>query len=278
MVELSNQSKKEDQLIASPGISIPTHLLFMKGNLPMFIDRTHVATWHPQLTVSESSSLTRVQVSAILYPLVKTCMDVLIASFFLILLAPFLLIIAIAIKVTSPGPAIITQRRVGLNGRTFDFYKFRSMTYSKEHVQEHKKFAEAYINGHSTSNHKDGNGHTVYKPAANGRTITPVGRWLRRMSLDELPQLINVLKGDMSLIGPRPSMDYEFPFYTERQFQRLAVLPGLTGWAQINGRSSLSFDAIVTLDLEYIDHRSLAMDTRILFSTIPVVLGAEYAG
>ena len=167
---------------------------------------------------------------------------------------------------------------VGLNGRIFGFYKFRSMTYSKEHVQEHKKFAEAYINGHVTVHRTDGNGHSVYKPAANGRTITPVGRWLRRMSLDELPQPINVLRGDMSLVGPRPSMDYEFAFYTERQRQRLAVLPGLTGWAQINGRSSLSFDEIVTFDLTYIAQRLIWLDIRILFSTVPVVLGAEYAG
>ena len=152
------------------------------------------------------------------------------------------------------------------------------MTYSKEHVQEHKKFAEAYINGLATVHHTDGNGHSVYKPAANGRTITPVGRWLRRMSLDELPQLLNVLKGDMSLVGPRPSMDYEFVFYTERQRQRLAVLPGMTGWAQINGRSSLSFDEIVSFDLTYIAQRSIWLDIRILFSTVPVVLGAEYAG
>jgi len=250
----------------------------MKGDYPMFIDRTHITTWQPQPVVSESGPLTRKRISSVLYPLAKTCLDVLIASLSLILLAPLMLVIAIAIKVTSPGPVIIIQRRVGLNGRIFDFYKFRSMTYSKDHVQEHKKFAEAYINGHGTENHRDGNGHNVFKPAANGRIITPVGRWLRRMSLDELPQLFNVLKGDMSLVGPRPSMDYELPYYTERQRQRLAVLPGLTGWAQINGRSSLSFNEIVSFDIDYIARCSLAMDVRILLNTIPVVLGAEYAG
>ncbi len=244
----------------------------------MFIDRTHPATWRPRPFISRSDTLSREQASSAPYSLAKTCLDVIIAGFFLLLLAPLMLVIAIAIKVTSPGPVIITQRRVGLNGQLFDFYKFRSMTYSKDHIQEHKKFAEAYINGHGTENHKDGNGHAVYKPATNGRTITPVGRWLRRMSLDELPQLINVLKGDMSLVGPRPSMDYELPFYTERQHQRLAALPGMTGWAQINGRSSLSFEEIVTLDVEYITHRSLWMDIRILYGTIPVVLHAEYAG
>jgi len=244
----------------------------------MFIDRTHLAAWHPRPSMSKTSTFSREQASTVLYPLAKTCLDVIIAGFFLLLLAPLMLIIAIAIKITSPGPVIITQRRVGLNGQLFNFYKFRSMTYSKDHIQEHKKFAEAYINGHGTENHEDGNGHKVYKPATNGRIITPVGRWLRRMSLDELPQLINVLKGDMSLVGPRPSMDYELPFYTERQYQRLAAIPGLTGWAQINGRSSLSFDEIVTLDIEYIAHRSLSMDIRVLCSTIPVVLRAEYAG
>jgi lipopolysaccharide/colanic/teichoic acid biosynthesis glycosyltransferase len=246
----------------------------------MFIDHTHIATLHPRASMSKSStfSLLREQNSGVPYLLAKTCLDVIIAGVFLLLLAPVMLAVAIAIKITSPGPVIITQRRVGINGRLFDFYKFRSMTHSKDHILEHKKFAEAYINGHGTENHKDGNGHNVYKPAANGRTITPVGRWLRRMSLDELPQLINVLKGDMSLVGPRPSMDYELPFYTERQHQRLAVLPGLTGWAQINGRSSLSFQEIVALDIEYVAQRSLWMDIRILCSTIPVVLRAECAG
>lgn len=244
----------------------------------MFIDRTHPATWQLQTPRAKSGPHSRPRVLAIPYSVAKTCLDVISASVFLFLLTPLMLVIAIAIKVTSPGPVIITQRRVGRNGRLFDFYKFRSMTYSDDHIREHKKFAEAYINGHGTENHRDGNGHTVYKPAANGRIITPVGRWLRRMSLDELPQLINVLKGDMSLVGPRPSMDYELPFYTERQQQRLAALPGLTGWAQINGRSSLSFEEIVTLDIEYIAQRSLWMDLRILCSTIPVVLHAEHAG
>jgi lipopolysaccharide/colanic/teichoic acid biosynthesis glycosyltransferase len=278
MLELSTKLKEQDRQSASPGIDAPAFRLSMKGHQPMFIERTHIATWQPRPKAVKDHAFTREQFAATLYPMAKTCLDVLIAGFALILLAPFMLIIAVAIKVTSPGPAMITQRRVGLNGQIFDFYKFRSMTYSKDHVQEHKKFAEAYINGQRTEHHKDDNGHSVFKPAANGRIITPVGRWLRRMSLDELPQLINILKGDMSLVGPRPSMEYELPFYTERQYQRLAVLPGLTGWAQINGRSSLSFEEIVTLDVEYITHRSLEMDLRILGATIPVVLGAEYAG
>jgi lipopolysaccharide/colanic/teichoic acid biosynthesis glycosyltransferase len=173
---------------------------------------------------------------------------------------------------------IYVQRRGGLNGRLFDFYKFRSMSNGRDHTIEHRQFAAAYIHGQATPHLRDEKGHVVYKPASNGYTVTRVGRWLRRTSLDELPQLWNVLKGDMSLVGPRPSIDYEVAMYSDWHRQRLAVLPGITGWAQINGRSSLSFDQIVTLDLEYISRRSLWLDLYILLATIPQVLHADGAG
>jgi len=213
-----------------------------------------------------------------LYPLAKRGLDLLVATIALILLAPFMAAIAIAIKLDSDGPVLHIQRRAGLCGRVFYFYKFRSMTNGHDHTQEHRKFAQAYINGRPAGVSIDNNGNAIFKPASNGHTITRVGKWLRSTSLDELPQLINVLKGDMSLVGPRPAMDYEMQLFSERHRQRLAVLPGLTGWAQVHGRSKLCFDEIVTLDIEYIRQRSLKLDVQILLATVPVVLSTEHSG
>jgi len=242
----------------------------------MFTQRTHMAMWRADI-LPESYPLTLDRLARMAYPVAKRYLDVTVSIALLILLAPLMLFIAVAIKLDSDGPVIFIQRRVGLNGRVFNFYKFRSMTNGHDHSQEHRKFAEAYINGKTTPTLDDGNGHSVYKPVSNSSTVTRVGRWLRRTSLDELPQLINIIKGDMSLVGPRPSMDYEVALYTEQHRRRLAVLPGLTGWAQINGRSSLSFDEIVARDMEYIAHRSLRKDLAILLTTMRVVLHAEYA-
>jgi lipopolysaccharide/colanic/teichoic acid biosynthesis glycosyltransferase len=245
----------------------------------MLNQRTQVSWWQssglPQVDygpcVARSAHLS-------LYPVAKRCLDVLVSALILFLVLPLLAAIAIAIKLDSEGPILHVQKRTGRYGRTFSFYKFRSMTNSRDHTEEHRKFAKAYINGHCVAATKDGNGRVIYKPAANGQRITRVGRWLRRTSLDELPQLINVLKGDMSLVGPRPTMDFETLLYTERHQLRLAVLPGLTGWAQIHGRSGLSFDDIVTYDIDYIRRRSFWFDVKVIASTIPVVLSAEHAG
>ncbi len=152
------------------------------------------------------------------------------------------------------------------------------MTGNRDHTEEHRRFAEAYINGRAPTVMPDSASHMLYKPASNGHTITRMGRWLRRASLDELPQLFNVLKGDMSLIGPRPTMDYETALFTERHRQRLAVLPGMSGLAQIHGRSSLCFEDIVTLDIEYIAKRSFWFDLQVMLATVPMVLRGEHAG
>jgi lipopolysaccharide/colanic/teichoic acid biosynthesis glycosyltransferase len=212
------------------------------------------------------------------YPLVKRLMDVIIAAVALVLAAPLMVLIALAIKLDTPGPIFHVQSRTGKSGRTFRFYKFRSMTNGVDHTEEHRKFAAAYINGRPVAAAQDDNGRVLYKPASNGHKITWVGRWLRQTSLDELPQLLNVLKGDMSLVGPRPTMDYETSLYTDRHRIRLEAVPGLTGWAQIHGRSGLSFDEIVSLDIEYIEQCSLLLDLKVLWATIPVVLNAEHAG
>jgi lipopolysaccharide/colanic/teichoic acid biosynthesis glycosyltransferase len=243
----------------------------------MLNQRTQTMWWQAT-ALPRAKAAGRDAIGLLLYPAIKRIFDLLVAAIFLVILAPLMLLIAIAIKVESPGPVLHAQRRSGLNGRVFRFYKFRSMTNGQDHIQEHRKFAEAYINGHPVGATEDGNGHKLYKPASNGRTVTRVGRWLRRTSLDELPQLFNMLKGDMSLIGPRPTMDYETALFTERHRGRLAALPGLTGWAQIHGRSALSFEEIVSLDLEYIAKRSLWMDFKILLITIPQVLSAKNAG
>jgi len=206
---------------------------------------------------------------AALYPVVKRWLDVVMSACLLIVLAPALTLIALAVKLNSPGPAIFRQKRVGKLGREFILFKFRSM---QDHADEdvHRKFARGYINGFGC---KSG-GHVVFKPAADAR-VTRVGRWLRRTSLDELPQLINVLRGEMSLVGPRPAVGYEVAEYSDWHLQRLAVTPGMTGLAQISGRSGLTFEKIVRLDLQYIERRSMAVDLGIVLRTIPVVLRAK---
>jgi lipopolysaccharide/colanic/teichoic acid biosynthesis glycosyltransferase len=186
-----------------------------------------------------------------------------------------MMLIALAIRADSRGSAIFRQKRVGLRGREFVMFKFRSM-FTDANEAVHREFAVGYING----NGKNGGAHhqaadvDVYKPGGDTR-ITRVGKWLRRTSLDELPQLINVLLGEMSLVGPRPAVPYEVEQYSNLHFRRLAVLPGLTGLAQISGRSGLTFERIVRLDVEYIGKRSLALDLTIMLRTIPVVLGAK---
>ncbi len=210
------------------------------------------------------------------YQYSKRALDVILSAALLLLLLPLLIITAIAICLDSLGPAVFIQRRVGKGGRLFDFYKFRSM-YRDTDPDLHQEFARQYING---------NGHQladasytespIFKPADDKR-VTRIGRILRKTSLDELPQLVNVLKGDMSLVGPRPSIVYELKEYAPWHLRRLDVLPGLTGWAQIHGRSTLLFDTIVVLDIKYIEHRSLWMDLWILLRTIPVVLSCQGA-
>ncbi|MGC8785933.1 MAG: sugar transferase [Anaerolineae bacterium] len=207
-----------------------------------------------------------------LYALTKRLLDFVIAAVLLLLLAPLMLVIALAIKITSPGPAILVQERVGQGGKIFAFYKFRSM-YNNSDNSEDERYAREYIHGNHRAALPRGG---VFKPA-NEKRITPVGRWLRKTSLDELPQLFNVLKGDMSLVGPRPSMPYEVDVYKPWHFRRLEVLPGITGLAQVKGRSSLTFQEIVSIDLEYIERRSLLLDFEILLKTLPVVLSARGA-
>jgi lipopolysaccharide/colanic/teichoic acid biosynthesis glycosyltransferase len=219
-----------------------------------------------------------------LYALVKRFMDVVLSLALLVLLSPLLALIAIAIKLDSKGPVIYTQDRVRgeqdpqkrhPERETFSFYKFRSM-HTNCDAEIHKAYMKQYINGES---HKTNNGshHSpLYKMKRDPR-VTRVGRFLRRTSLDELPQLFNVLKGDMSLVGPRPALPYEVKQYSNWHKQRLIPKAGLTGLWQVRGRTTLSFEEMVRLDIEYAQRRSLWLDLYILLQTIPAVISEEGA-
>ena len=194
--------------------------------------------------------------------LVKRWTDILLALAALILLFPFMLLIALAIKLTSRGPVIFRQIRCGLNGRRFVFYKFRSMC---ENAEAMRASLEA-LNEKST----------VFK-IRNDPRLTPVGRWLRRFSIDEWPQLWNVLKGDMSLVGPRPPLPEEVEQYKRWQRRRLRMRPGLTCLWAVSGRDHVDFETWMRLDMQYIDNWSLGLDWKIILRTIPQVLSGRGA-
>lgn len=196
--------------------------------------------------------------------MIKRALDITLASVCLVLLAPLMGLIALAIKVDSPnGPIIFKQVRVGKDGRHFYLYKFRSM------VPE----AEALKSQLAALNEADG---PLFK-IRNDPRLTRVGRVLRRFSLDELPQLFNVLRGEMSLVGPRPPVPEEVAQYEPWHMKRFTVLPGITGLWQVSGRSDLSFDEMMLLDIYYVEHWSLLLDLRILLLTIPKVILGEGA-
>jgi exopolysaccharide biosynthesis polyprenyl glycosylphosphotransferase len=189
--------------------------------------------------------------------LLKRVTDVVLSAVFLAILWPFMLLIALLIRLTSPGPAIFRQERCGLNGRRFAFYKFRSMCDNAEEL----KASLMHLN------HKS----TAFKIPDDPR-LTPVGRILRKFSIDEWPQLWNVLKGDMSLVGPRPAVPEEVEMYKRWQRRRLRMRPGLTCLWALAGRDTLDFDTWMKLDMQYIDSWSLELDWQIILRTIPQVL------
>jgi exopolysaccharide biosynthesis polyprenyl glycosylphosphotransferase len=194
--------------------------------------------------------------------LAKRAIDVVLALVGLVVLSPVLLIVAILIKITSPGPVIFRQVRCGLNGRTFTFYKYRSM------VED----AEARLHQVVHLNEK-----SIVMKIRNDPRLTGVGKWLRKFSLDELPQLFNVLKGDMSLVGPRPAIPTEVAQYQRWQRRRLRMRPGLTCLWALRGRDKVDFEAWMRLDLQYIDTWSLSLDAKIILLTIPQVMSGRGA-
>jgi lipopolysaccharide/colanic/teichoic acid biosynthesis glycosyltransferase len=183
--------------------------------------------------------------------MIRRLLDIVVSAFALVISAPLLALAVLAIRLESRGPAIYRQRRVGLHGAPFDVLKLRTMVDGAEHI---------------------GAGLAVN---ANDSRITRVGAFLRRTSLDELPNLLNVLRGEMSLIGPRPTLPAQVDQYTARQRGRLAVKPGISGWAQVNGRASLPWSERIELDLYYVEHRSLALDLKILLRTPALILGGS---
>jgi lipopolysaccharide/colanic/teichoic acid biosynthesis glycosyltransferase len=203
---------------------------------------------------------------------VKRVLDLFCATLALGLLWPILLLIIVLIRLDSRGPAFFAQKRIGKNGRPFTIYKFRTMTHNLDR-NSHVKFMQAYISGAMDWGQcrKHNSGNVAYKPFTKAQ-VTRVGRFLRKSSLDELPQLINVMRGEMSLVGPRPNVPYEVEAYKEWHMERLSVLPGMTGLAQVNGRSALDFDTTARYDIEYARRMSLGLDLRILFATVAAVL------
>ena len=181
----------------------------------------------------------------------KRILDLLVGMIGLLILSPLFLVVAIAIKLTSPGPVFFRQERVGKDGRIFHIHKFRSM------IQD--------AIDHPLGYHTNGSDPRV----------TSVGRILRHYSLDELPQLINIVRGEMSLVGPRPTLAYQVEKYDDFQRRRLLVPPGVTGWAQVNGRNGLTWPERIERDVWYVEHWSLGLDLQILWQTAGVVLRRE---
>lgn len=233
--------------------------------------------------VPESQALSKD--NAMLYFTAKRVFDFVLVASSLILLFPLMMCIAILIKLDSSGSAIYTQERVGAKRkrrsdgayyweqRTFTIFKFRTMRVDSESTI-HREFMEAVISGDEAKLNRFEEMHDdkAKTKMARDPRITRVGAFLRKTSLDELPQLWNVLIGDMSLVGPRPPIPYEVEIYKPRHLQRLNTIPGITGLWQISGRSATTFDGMVDLDIEYIEKQSFWLDLKILFGTLPAVL------
>ncbi|MCG8669730.1 MAG: sugar transferase [Pseudomonadales bacterium] len=186
------------------------------------------------------------------------------ALFGLILLSPLLVLVALLIKLESNGPVIFHQVRIGEHGRRFKFYKFRSMYLPTD---------PRFVSTNDLVSDRDG----VCKKFKRDPRITRIGRFIRKLSIDELPQLFNVLKGDMLLIGPRPALEEEVNAYSKRSMNRLNIKPGITGLWQVSGRADTTFEQQVALDIQYIRNKSLLNDLIILFSTVPAVLSGKGA-
>ncbi len=198
----------------------------------------------------------------------RRTLDLVVASALLLVLTPLMTLIALAIRIDSRGPALFRQRRVGRNQQEFTIFKFRTMR-SGADTAPHRRYVQNLIGGRASSERG-----RLYKLSVDSR-VTRVGRLLRSWSLDELPQLINVLRGEMALVGPRPVIPYEVEMYPDVYLRRFAVKPGLTGLWQVSGRNERTYDEMVRFDIEYADDASLLLDLRILFKTVPVVLGRQ---
>jgi lipopolysaccharide/colanic/teichoic acid biosynthesis glycosyltransferase len=207
------------------------------------------------------------------YLLFKRLMDVLIALGLIVLFGPLMMLIMAGIRISSPGPIYYRQTRIGKNGKPFRMLKFRSMQV-KNDPDLHRAYVQKLI-------------HENIQPGASGKSnlkmlgdprITGLGKYLRKFSLDELPQFFNVLRGEMSMVGPRPSLPYEYEVYKEWHKQRLMVLPGITGLWQAMARNTVSFDDMVRIDIQYIQSMNLWLDLKIMFLTPVVMIRGKGAG
>lgn len=199
----------------------------------------------------------------IFYEVFKRALDFLAALLGLILLSPIFLIVSILIKLESEGEVIFSQTRIGLNGKEFKMYKFRSMVKNAEELKA-KLAAQNEMSG------------PMFKMKEDPR-VTKVGKFIRKTSIDELPQLINVLKGDMSLVGPRPSLPKEVEKFEPWMLQRLEVKPGLTCYWQVSGRNNIDFEDWMKLDLQYVEDRNFLLDLKLIFKTFFVLFGDKNA-
>lgn len=207
------------------------------------------------------------------YHILKRIFDIVVCLLLLPTVILLMLVCSLAIYLDSPGPIFFNQERMGKGGRLFKMYKFRTMqtNLDRSHVQSYMK---AYVRAEIS---KPAQGRRTFKPDIH-QDYFPVGRILRKLSLDELPQIFNVLKGEMSIIGPRPNVLWEVEAYRPWHYERMEVLPGITGLAQVRGRSSIDFASLVRNDIEYIEHQSMALDLKILWWTLLSALtgkGAE---
>lgn len=197
------------------------------------------------------------------YEVIKRVIDVVCSFVGVLVLSPLFIIIAIIIKFTSKGPVFFSQKRVGRDGKEFKMYKFRSMVVNAEELKE-KLVAQNEMSG------------PMFKMKDDPR-VTRVGKFIRKTSIDELPQLFNVLKGDMSLVGPRPSLPKEVAQFEDWMYRRLEVKPGLTCYWQVSGRNNIDFEDWMKLDIKYVDERNLWIDIRLIFKTVGVLFGDKNA-
>ncbi|HEX5593971.1 MAG TPA: sugar transferase [Solirubrobacterales bacterium] len=232
---------------------------------------------HSELTQSEAlpaSSWQRRSLGAL-----QRLFDIAFALTLIALFSPILIGVALAVRIDSRGPSFFRQRRVGYREKEFTLYKFRSMRVDAD-PQGHQEYVTALIKGEGTNPNgadgAEGGRENLYKLAVDNR-ITGVGRWIRKWSLDELPQLFNVVRGDMTLVGPRPAIPYEVAEYPSWYRERFSVKPGLTGYWQVSGRSERTYEEMVRLDIEYAQRRNLGLDLSILLKTPWVVLSRKGA-
>lgn len=195
-------------------------------------------------------------------PVWKRILDLVLGSIALLVLAPAFLLLALAIKMISPGPSFYKQTRIGYKGELFTMYKFRTMHLNAPTTSHKSHLEDLIANDHPMEKLDDVNDPRIFR----------LGTLLRKTGIDELPQLLNVLKGEMSIVGPRPCLPYEAAMYKDWQKKRFLAVPGITGLWQVNGKNNTTFTQMIHYDIEYINHKSLWMDIKIIFSTIPALL------